>query len=133
MAAMAVPRVAPAPAGAPAPTSAPARSVPTHMPSGGPAARVDHPLDAGANPPSAAGAVPSRPAGAVTNETPLRMMAQVRDGVAMFGGGAVHLVELPVAGKNALPLVAQVSAALARSHPGIATRILNFEHLIDFG
>ncbi|MGH2365252.1 MAG: hypothetical protein ACRDHX_11470, partial [Chloroflexota bacterium] len=60
-------------------------------------------------------------------------MAKVRNGVAMFGGGTVHLVELPLMGAGALPAVAQISSALARTHAGVDGQILLLVNTITPG
>jgi len=95
--------------------------------------RVDHPTAAGGIPPAVPLLSPSVPDGLIANATPLRTVAQVRDGVAMFGGGAVHFVELPLMGAGALPAVALISSALARSHASVDGQIMLLVNTITPG
>ncbi len=76
---------------------------------------------------------PGPPVGAITKATPLVVMAQVRDGIAMFGSGAVHLIELPLMGENALQTIAQISVGRSHASGGIATRIMLVEHDLTTG
>src|SRR5581483_4892087 len=76
------------------------------------AVRTDHPVNVG--PPAVVTPISLQtgpPAGAVAVATPLRLTAQVRDGVAMFGTGAVSVTGTPLMGAGTPSALAQTTAA----------------------
>jgi cyanophycinase-like exopeptidase len=63
--------------------------------------------------------------------TPLRLTAQVRDGIAIFGTGAVQAVSFPIMGAGAPSAVAQTSVTKMLSGAGIASEAMDLEHFIS--
>ena len=90
----------------------------------------DHPFYVG--PPAIVtmtGPIASPPAGNLVLATPVRIVAQVRDGVAMFGTGAVAAVNVPIMGAGAPSAVANTSARLELQTAGPSAQAMDLQHL----
>ena len=90
----------------------------------------DHPFYVG--PPASVAAVGpfvGPPTGNLVLATPTRIVAQVRDGVAMFGTGAVSAARVPIMGANAPSAAAAASARLERQIAGASAQAMDLQHL----
>jgi len=90
---------------------------------------VPHPVDAGPPAINAVGSLPSPPAGQLVLGTPFRIVAQVRDGVAMFGTGAVAASGPPLMGTGTPSALAQTTARRIGAADSIAGQALDLRTL----
>jgi hypothetical protein len=92
-------------------------------------AGVPHPANAGPPAINAVSPLPSPPAGQLALATPVRLVAQVRDGIAMFGTGAVAAGGPPVMGSGTASALAQTTAERIGAGGSIAGQAMDLRTL----
>ncbi|MBV8084144.1 MAG: hypothetical protein JO247_04945 [Chloroflexi bacterium] len=98
-------------------------------PAGNRPSQVAHPVNIGPPAVNAVSPLPSPPAGDLALATQFRIVAQVRDGIAMFGTGKVAASGPPPMGSGTASALAQTTSQRIGAGDAIAGQAMDLQHL----
>ena len=98
-------------------------------PQGARPSNVPHPVNVGPPAVNAVSPLPSAPAGDLVLGTPFRIVAQVRDGIAMFGTGKVAASGPRAMGSGTPSALAQTTSQRIGAGDAIAGQAMDLQHL----